>query len=503
MEADNNAAIQNGGSPNQTASDMLNIAPSRTLSENKASSEKIYHDIQSIHGDTAARRRAITELLFFASTGDLARCQRIVRLWNLKVSEQDCCDYDKRTPLHLASSEGSYKVSEWLLFEEGADVNALDRFKRTPLEDAVRGDFNELCKLLIDNGGKVWHDGQLVRLEDSPLSGAIARIPDDITDLEPDWEIDPATLIIMDKLGEGEFGIVHKAMWHGTLVAAKILKVSSAIALGDFRSELEVLRKVHHPNAVQFLGACTRQEPYVLVTELMTGGALSDAMRMQRPFTLRRAMEVAIDTARGLAYMHNRKPGAIIHRDLKPGNLMISGSQYHSRESLIYDTGSLKLADFGLSKSLPVNKHASYDLESKFRLTGETGSYRYMAPEVFRHEPYNFKVDVYSFSMIAYQLFEYCPPFAGMDPVEAARQAALHNKRPEFNKLNEKSPVMQILKVMVERCWHPDPEKRPSFTEVVSILDSQLQKVIRQQGRGGGGGGTGGQASSGGCCSVQ
>ena len=54
------------------------------------------------------------------------------------------------------------------------------------------------------------------------------------------------------------------------------------------------------------------------------------------------------------------------------------------RESLIYDTGSLKLADFGLSKSLPVNKHASYDLESKFRLTGETGSYRYMAPEVFR-----------------------------------------------------------------------------------------------------------------------
>ncbi len=91
-------------------------------------------------GDTAARRRAITELLFFASTGDLARCQRIVRLWNLKVrrlaeaacclqvaaapvsvqapaaetvlsvtghdlpwcvqvSEQDCCDYDKRTPL--------------------------------------------------------------------------------------------------------------------------------------------------------------------------------------------------------------------------------------------------------------------------------------------------------------------------------------------------------------------------------------------------------------------
>lgn len=48
--------------------------------------------------------------------------------------------------------------------------------------------------------------------------------------------------------------------------------------------------------------------------ELMVGGSLSDAMRMHRTFTLRRAMEVAIDTARGLAYMHAKKNGAIIHR---------------------------------------------------------------------------------------------------------------------------------------------------------------------------------------------
>lgn len=57
----------------------------------------------------------------------------------------------------------------------------------------------------------------------------------------------------------------------------------------------------------------------------------------------------------------------------------------------MFDEGTIKVADFGLSKSLPVNKHASYDLDSKFKLTGETGSYRYMAPEVFRHECYNFK----------------------------------------------------------------------------------------------------------------
>lgn len=59
---------------------------------------------------------------------------------------------------------------------------------------------------------------------------------------------------------------MHKAMWHGTIVAAKILKDSSAIALGDFRAELDVLRRVHHPNAVQFLGACTKKQPYIIIT---------------------------------------------------------------------------------------------------------------------------------------------------------------------------------------------------------------------------------------------
>ena len=53
------------------------------------------------------------------------------------------------------------------------------------------------------------------------------------------------------------------------------------------------------------------------------------------------------------------------------------------RDALMFDIGTIKLSDFGLSKSLPVNKHAGYDINATFRLTGETGSYRYMAPEVW------------------------------------------------------------------------------------------------------------------------
>ena len=63
--------------------------------------------------------------------------------------------------------------------------------------------------------------------------------------------------------------------------------------------------------------------------ELMTGGSLADAFKRQRAFGTRRSLEIAADCARGMAYLHNKKPSAIVHRDLKPGNLMIAGSHYY------------------------------------------------------------------------------------------------------------------------------------------------------------------------------
>ena len=71
-----------------------------------------------------------------------------------------------------------------------------------------------------------------------------------------------------------------------------------------------------------------------ICAELMTGRSLADALRLPREFSVRRSLEIAVDTARGLAYLHCKKPNCIIHRDLKPGNLMISGSSYYDRYKL-------------------------------------------------------------------------------------------------------------------------------------------------------------------------
>lgn len=102
------------------------------------------------------------------------------------------------------------------------------------------------------------------------------------------------------RLGEGEFGVVHKARWHGTIVAVKVLKAENEVALGDFRTELNVLQKVHHPHCVQFLGGCTKSKPYMIVTELMAGGSMADIFKDGGKLSLRRGVEMALDCARGM-----------------------------------------------------------------------------------------------------------------------------------------------------------------------------------------------------------
>ncbi|PNW85018.1 hypothetical protein CHLRE_03g168150v5 [Chlamydomonas reinhardtii] len=441
-------------------------------------------DMYSIHGEQAARRRAIAELIFFAGVNDLRRCRQIAVTWNVKVNEPAVMDYDRRTPLHVSAAEGAYSVVEWLV-QEGADVNAIDRHGRTPLEEAARNDHGEVVRLLIQHGANVFEENKLVALDKSKLRGIVntRRIMMNELGWEPEWEVNPKELQLVERIGSGEFGDVYKAKWHGSYVAAKLLKRSDEIAIGDFRTEIAILRKIHHPNCTQFLGACTKQKPYIVITELM---ACSLADAFQRTFytpSTRRQVEIALDFARGMAYLHSRRQ-PIVHRDLKPANLMIAGNLHADTEQLYLDSGVIKVADFGLSKSLvPVERHGglSHDINITYKLTGETGSYRYMAPECFRHEPYNLKVDVYSFAMIIFQLFETTQPFAGHDPVEAARNAAMLGARPGFPPRGKLTDTEMSMRRLIEDCWAADAEKRPTFEEIIQRLEAQLARLPKHQ----------------------
>lgn len=226
----------------------------------------------------------------------------------------------------------------------------------------------------------------------------------------------------------------------------------------DFMNEVELLVKLRHPNIVQFLAAVITQPPLMLVTEYLPGGDLH-ALIQKGPVPADLAVTFALDMARGMAYLHGG-PSVIIHRDLKPRNLIID------------ESNELKVGDFGLSKLIKVK-----NVHEVFKLTGETGSYRYMAPEVFLHESYNTKVDVFSFAMILYEMFEGAAPFASEDAYMAAKMVAEENKRPEFGL---KTHYPDGMRELITRCWTEFAVKRPEFDSIVEELQQIQEKTSKQ-----------------------
>ncbi|KAL6192801.1 hypothetical protein ACLB2K_033887 [Fragaria x ananassa] len=384
-------------------------------------------------------------------------------------------DYDNRTPLHVASFHGWIDVAKCLI-EYGADVNAQDRWKNTPLADAEGAKKHTMIELLKSYGGLSYGQNGS-HFEPKPVAPPLPN--------KCDWEIEPAELDFSGSvtIGKGSFGEILKAHWRGTPVAVKRILPSLSgdrLVIQDFRHEVNLLVKLRHPNIVQFLGAVTEKKPLMLITEYLRGGDLHQYLKEKGSLSPSTAISFALDIARGMAYLHN-EPNVIIHRDLKPRNvLLVNSSADH-----------LKVGDFGLSKLIKVqNTHDVY------KMTGETGSCkfplkvtvelhktiafngfssvlhrnnckdRYMAPEVFKHRRYDKKVDVFSFAMILYEMLEGDPPLANYEPYDAAKFVS-EGHRPMFHGKGH-TPE---LKELIEQCWSADMNQRPSFLEILKKLE--------------------------------
>uniref|UniRef100_A0A7S2KB98 Protein kinase domain-containing protein n=1 Tax=Leptocylindrus danicus TaxID=163516 RepID=A0A7S2KB98_9STRA len=106
-------------------------------------------------------------------------------------------------------------------------------------------------------------------------------------------------------------------------------------------------------------------------------------------------------------------------------------------------------------------------------MTGETGSYRFMAPEVFRHERYNESVDVYSYAMIFFNILSGHQPWPMLNGIKAASAAALEGRRPYIPR-DWDNRIVHLLK----QCWDEDPSARPSFSRVLADLNVYSHHVF-------------------------
>lgn len=383
-------------------------------------------------------------LMYLANEGDLEGIKELLN----SGTDVNFQDIDKRTALHLAACQGSTDVVQ-LLLDRGAVVDAMDRWGSTPLADAVYYKNHDVIKLLEKHGAN------------PPMAPMHVQNAREV----PEYEIDPSELDFSNSVDitKGTFRI---ALWRGIQVAVKTLGeevFSDDDKVEAFRDELALLQKMRHPNVVQFLGAVTQSSPMMIVTEYLPKGDFCTYLKRKRSLNPTVAVKFALDIARGMNYLHEHKPEAIIHRDLEPSNLLRD------------DSGHLKVADFGVSKQLIF----ANTVKENRPITSQDASWRYVAPEVYKNEEYDTKVDVFSFALILQEMIEGCPPFS-TKPENEVPKLYVSNERPPF-----RAPTKHYahgLKELIQECWSDKPFKRPTFRKIIARLDG-IDKQLAQNRR--------------------
>ncbi|XP_047327193.1 serine/threonine-protein kinase STY46-like [Impatiens glandulifera] len=270
------------------------------------------------------------------------------------------------------------------------------------------------------------------------------------------WEIDPELLKFEDKITSTSHSDMYKATFLTQDVAIKIVKAAylNDDVMREFSQEVYILRRVRHKNIIQFIGACTRPPNLFIVTEFMPGGSVYDFIHKKKSvFKFPGLLKVAIGVSNGMSYLHQNN---IIHRDLKSGNLLLDENEV------------VKVSDFGVAR---------VQTESGV-MTAETGTYRWMAPEVIEHKPYNRKADVFSFGIVLWELLTGKLPYERLTPLQAAVGVVKKGLRPIIPK-HVKPELVELL----ERCWQQDPSLRPEFSEITKILQNISNEVKEEDER--------------------
>ncbi|KAJ7966376.1 Serine/Threonine kinase family protein [Quillaja saponaria] len=283
------------------------------------------------------------------------------------------------------------------------------------------------------------------------------------------WYIDPPEIELEEKIGQGSTADIYRGTWRGLDVAVKCISPdffsSNANGVTFFSQELETLCKQRHGNVLQLMGACIDPPHHAwVVTELLSmtlkdwlhgpGNRRRERVVPLPPFKDR--VTRSLEIAQAMQYLHQQKP-KLIHRDLKPSNIFMDNANH------------VRVADFG---------HARFLDEEEMALTGETGTYVYMAPEVIQCEPYNEKCDVYSFGIILNELLTGKYPYIDTDygPTKIAMEVVEGKLRPVLPEKND-AQLEDLIKLTF-LCWDGDPSIRPSFAIITCSLKKILNRIL-------------------------
>ncbi|KAJ1384540.1 putative serine/threonine-protein kinase [Sesbania bispinosa] len=286
-------------------------------------------------------------------------------------------------------------------------------------------------------------------------------------------ELKQATKGFSQEIGRGAGGIVYKVILSDKRVAAIKRLYDANQGESEFLAEVGIIGRLNHMNLIGMWGYCAEGKHRLLVYEYMENGSLARNLS-SNALDWSKRYNIALGTARGLAYLHEECLEWVLHCDIKPENLLLD-SDYQP-----------KVADFGLSKLLNRN---NLNNSSFSRIRGTRG---YMAPEWVFNLPITSKVDVYSYGIVLLEMITGRSPMMGIqitDGTESQHERLVTWVREKRRKGSEGAcwveqivdPVLgsnydmkklEILATVALECVMEDKDDRPSMSQVVERLQS-------------------------------
>ncbi|KAF8094795.1 hypothetical protein N665_0352s0007 [Sinapis alba] len=262
-------------------------------------------------------------------------------------------------------------------------------------------------------------------------------------------------------LGKGGFGVVY----HGTVnghehVAVKVLSKSSTQGCKEFKAEVDLLLRVHHKNLVSLVGYCYEGDQLALIYEFLPNGDLKEHLTEGGSiinWSVR--LQIALQAASGLEYLHSGCTPPMVHRDVKTANILLD-------ENL-----KAKLADFGLSRSFQSGGESQI-------LTGIAGTLGYLDPECSSSGRMTKKSDVYSFGVVLLEMITNQPVINQTSEnlhitqwvgFKLSRGDIIEIMDPNLGKDYHCNSAWRALELAMS-CTNPSSSKRPSMSQVIHEL---------------------------------